>query len=319
MPRTIVITGGGGFVGQWLARAALSRGDAVILGGMGPRPSAPAVLTSAEWSQVRWVACDVTHASEVDSVISSSVPTAIVHLAGLSSVPKVEKNPREAYEVNVMGAVHVAHAAARVRLDGKADPVLLVVGSATQYGIHPTSEMPLAETAEQRPVNTYAATKAAQEIATLQIGRATGLRVVCTRSFNHSGVGHDHSFLLPSLVSRVVHDRTPVLQIGNDAVRDYLHVTDVAAAYLALLDRGNAGEVYNVCSGKGVSVREAAAAVLSRAGVNTEVRSDPALQRTTDMPVLIGSPEKLIRDTGWAPRKTYLDIIDDLLAATRPH
>jgi GDP-4-dehydro-6-deoxy-D-mannose reductase len=232
-------------------------------------------------------------------------------------VPKVEMDPGAAFAVNTIGAVHVAHAAATQRSAGDADPLLLVVGSATQYGIHPPSAMPLTETTELRPVNTYAATKAAQEIATLQIGRSTGLRVICTRSFNHSGFGHDAAFLLPSLVSRIQKgERQTSVRIGNNAIRDYLHVTDVADAYLALIDRGNAGETYNVCSGKGVSVRELAEAVLERKGLRLEIESDPALQRDGDMPVLIGSPNKIRSETGWSPRKTYLDIIDDLLAAS---
>jgi GDP-4-dehydro-6-deoxy-D-mannose reductase len=316
VPRTVVVTGGGGFVGQWLARALLARGDSVWLSGIGSQPADPAILSPAEWNRVRWATCDVTRAADVTSMIAAAAPDAIVHLAGLSSVPKVEMDPGAAFAVNTIGAVHVAHAAAAQRSEGRADPLLLVVGSATQYGIHPPSAMPLTETTELRPVNTYAATKAAQEIATLQIGRATGLRVICTRSFNHSGFGHDAAFLLPSLVSRIQKSGGQALRIGNNAIRDYLHVTDVADAYLALIDRGNAGETYNVCSGKGVSVRELAEAVLERKGLRLEIESDAALQRDGDMPVLIGSPDKIQSETGWTPRKTYLDIIDDLLAAS---
>lgn len=317
MPRTVVITGGGGFVGQWLARTLLARGDSVWLSGLGARPTAPAILTAAEWARVRWAECDVTRAADVGEMMAASAPDAIVHLAGLSSVPKVEMDPGAAFAVNTIGAVHVAHAAAKLRTERRADPLLLVIGSATQYGIHPASAMPLTETTELKPVNTYAATKSAQEIAALQIGRATGLRVICTRSFNHSGVGHDAAFLLPSLVARVTASdgRTP-LRIGNNAVRDYLHVTDVSDAYLALIERGNAGEVYNVCSGKGVSVRELAEAVIARKGLPMKVESDPALQRDGDMPVLIGSPDKIKRATGWSPARTHLDVIDDLLAAS---
>jgi GDP-4-dehydro-6-deoxy-D-mannose reductase len=249
-------------------------------------------------------------------MIAAATPDAIVHLAGLSSVPKVEKNPAEAFRVNTLGAVHVAHAAAGMRACGR-DPMLLAIGSATQYGVHAPSAMPLTESSEQRPVNTYAATKVAQEVAVLQIGRATGLRVVCTRSFNHSGFGHDESFLLPSLVGRIAkRDTRGPLSIGNDVVRDYLHVADVAEAYLALIERGNAGEVYNVCSGKGVSVRELAHAVLQRTGLDIDIVSDPALQREGDMPILVGSPAKIAGATGWSPRKSYIDIIDDLLAAS---
>ena len=106
------------------------------------------------------------------------------------------------------------------------------------------------------------------------------------------------------------------MTIGNDVIRDYLHVSDVVAAYLALAERGTPGETYNVCSGIGVSVRQLATDVLLRAGMTPDISAEASLSRTTDIPVLIGSPAKLVRDTGWAPRKTHADIIDDLLNAS---
>jgi len=161
----------------------------------------------------------------------------------------------------------------------------------------------------------------AQEVAALQAFRSDGVRVVCTRSFNHSGVGHDARFLLPSLVARALELRTrgDTLSIGNgDTVRDFLHVRDVVDAYLALLERGAAGEAYNVCSGEGISVRELAKSVLRRVGVTADVTTDPAFSRPVDVPVLVGSNAKLRRATGWAPTRTRDDIIDNLIhAATR--
>jgi GDP-4-dehydro-6-deoxy-D-mannose reductase len=181
--------------------------------------------------------------------------------------------------------------------------------------------MPLGEDAEQRPLTLYAASKAAQEVACFQAVRSQGLRVVCTRSFSHSGVGHDGRFLLPALVTRAL--ALPPsggrLTIGNgDTVRDFLHVEDVVTAYLALLEAGVAGDAYNVSSGEGISVRALAEAVLQRVGVSADISSDPALTRPVDVPVQVGANAKLRRATGWAPRRTREDIIDDLIhAATR--
>jgi GDP-4-dehydro-6-deoxy-D-mannose reductase len=205
---------------------------------------------------------------------------------------------------------------------GELEPTVLVVGSATQYGRHDPSSMPLTESAEQRPPTVYSATKAAQEIVARQVFRATGLRVICTRSFNHSGAGQDMSFLLPTLVKKakeIAAGRArPVVTLGNDTIRDYLHVTDVVRAYLMLAERGESGEAYNVCSGSGVSARDLAADVLQRAGTSADISTDPALVRPTDIPVLVGSPERLMRTTGWTVARTRGDIIDDLLNA-QPH
>src|SRR3954463_3546527 len=160
--------------------------------------------------------------------------------------------------------------------------------------------MPLHEDAEQRPLTMYAASKVAQEVAALQAFRSDGIRVVCTRSFNHSGVGHGPNFLLPSIVSRAL--RLPpaggTLSIGNgDTVRDYLHVEDVVAAYILLLEQGAAGEAYNVCSGEGTNVRSLANTVLARLGITAEVVSKSELARSVDVPVLVGSNNKLRRAT----------------------
>jgi GDP-4-dehydro-6-deoxy-D-mannose reductase len=107
--------------------------------------------------------------------------------------------------------------------------------------------------------------------------------------------------------------------IGNaDTVRDFLHVSDVVDAYLSLLERGTVGEVYNVSSGEGTTVHALATAVLQRLGITAGIQTDPALSRPVDVPVLVGSNSKLRRATGWVPRRTRDDIIDELIhAATR--
>jgi GDP-4-dehydro-6-deoxy-D-mannose reductase len=231
------------------------------------------------------------------------------------------RNPGHAYEVNTVGSVRLLAEIGRLKRDGSGDPVVLIVGSAEQYGRHSLDEMPLSEDAEQRPLTLYAASKAAQEVASLQAFRSDGVRVICTRSFSHSGTGHGEQFLLPGLVrrARALPPRGSMLTIGNaDTVRDFLHVADVVDAYLGLLEAGVPGEGYNVCSGEGVSVRALAELVLQRVGVSADISSDPALSRPVDVPVQIGNNAKLRRATGWAPRHIREDIIDDLIhAATR--
>ena len=313
-----LITGGGGFVGQWVARALLARGDAVHLAGVGTLEQGPAILGKDERKRVRWIRADVRNADDVDQMIEQSQAERIIHLAGVAFPPAADKDPTAAYDINALGVVRLLASVEKRRKAGTADPTVLVVGSATQYGSHGSAEMPLTEEAAQRPAGVYAASKSAQEIFALSQARSTGIKVVCTRSFNHSGIGHGKEYLLPSLVEKVrrVRDElAPTIGIGNDVVRDYLHVSDVAAAYIALSERGRPGEAYNVASGKGISVRDLATDVLLRAGLAPDISSDPSLIRATDIPVLVGSPAKLTRDTGWTPRKTHADIIDDLLNA----
>jgi GDP-4-dehydro-6-deoxy-D-mannose reductase len=316
MLRRVAITGGGGFVGQWLARALLARGDDVWLSGTGGRPATPAILSSGEWARAHWVAADVRAQADMAALVGASRPDLVVHLAGISFVPEAEGAPELARSVNVMGVSHLLSAVADSRRNTGVDPVIIVVGSGTQYGTHDPSEMPLPETAEQRPANIYAETKVAQERLALEMAEESGLRVICTRSFSHSGLGHHPRFFIPAIVERIKSQgRTRGnIAIGNDVIRDYTHIDDVVSAYLMLAERGRPRTVYNVASGTGVSTREIAVAAMRLAGSSGAVVSEPQLQRAMDMPVLIGSPERLERDTGWRPKRTYLDILVDLLA-----
>lgn len=320
MTRRALITGGQGFVAQWAIRAMLDRGWSVTAAGLGaPEDGGP--LDGERRAAVQWAMLDVTQQAQVREVVERSAPDVILHLAAISHVLDAMRDPGRTYAVNTVGAVYLLTEVARLRHTGTCDPTILVVGSAEQYGRHEPSEMPLDERASQRPLTLYAASKLSQEIAALQAHRSDGVRVVCTRSFSHSGPGQPVQFLLPALVSRALAlpESGGTMAMGNgETVRDFLHVADVVEAYLALLELGRAGEVYNVSSGDGISVRALAESVLQRVGASAEISSDPALSRPVDVPVLIGNSAKLRGDTGWAPRHTREDIIDDLIhAATR--
>lgn len=318
MTTRALVTGGHGFVAQWAMRAMLDRGWQVTAGGVGA-PSTAGVLDAEQQRRIDWVTLDVTRQEEVAAAVDHALPDVVLHLAAISHVPDALRQPGYAYEVNAVGTVRLLAEVRRHRAAGTADPVVLVIGSAEQYGRHELNEMPLHEEAEQRPLTLYAASKVAQEVAALQAFRSDGVRVVCTRSFSHSGVGHPGNFLLPGLVTRAL--ALPAsggrLSIGNaDTVRDFLHVSDVVDAYLALSEHGSAGEAYNVCSGEGVSVRALANAVLERVGVSAELATDTALARPVDVPVQVGSNRKLHRATGWAPSRGRDAIIDDLIHAS---
>jgi GDP-4-dehydro-6-deoxy-D-mannose reductase len=249
--------------------------------------------------------------------LDAARPDLVLHLAGIAHVPTAGRDAGLVTDVNVGGTARLLAALRERRASGVLDPTVLLVGSGEQYGRHDAAELPLAETAEQRPLTAYGASKQAQEAVALQAARADGLRVVLTRSFNHSGAGQAPSFLLPGLVARALQLRAAggrTLAMGNqDAVRDFLHVRDVVAAYILLADRGVTGEVYNVCSGRGWSTGDLARRVLARVGVDAPVVSDPSLVRPVDVPALVGDNAKLRAATGWAPTLGLDDIIEDLI------
>jgi GDP-4-dehydro-6-deoxy-D-mannose reductase len=316
-----LVTGGSGFVGQWLCRALVRAGWSVTATTIDDAPE-PGTLTAEEVAQVSWRGMDLREGVDRRTtlgLLDRVRPDAIFHLAAVAFVPAAGDDPMRALDTNVGATVRLVEAMRQMRASGTADPHLLVVGSAEQYGRHDASDMPLTERHECRPRTFYAATKMAQEHFALAAARADGLRVVATRSFNHSGPGQSPRFLLPALVARVLAARrkpgTPIAIGNTETVRDFLHVEDVVGAYIALVAKGRAGEVYNVCSGEGASVGTLAAEVLSRAGVDSPLVSDATLQRAVDVPQLVGDNAKLRADTGWAPARSRTDIIDDLLDA----
>ncbi len=283
----------------------------------GPAPEG--ALSGDERAAVRWMLADLRAEDAVADVLDAAAPDAVFHLAGISFVPTAREEPVNVCETNVMSAVVMLADIRRRRAAGALDPAIVIVGSAEQYGAHEASEGPLTEKAACRPRTIYAASKGAQEVFALEAARADGLRVVCTRSFNHSGPGQAPHFLIPALVGRVLAARSGgsrTIPIGNGhTTRDFLHAEDVARAYLSLAAHGVPGEVYNVCSGTGVTVEALARAVCARAGVDAAPVGDPALRRAVDVPWLVGDNSKLRSTTGWAPRRSRTDIIDDLLHA----
>ena len=314
-----LVTGAGGFVGQWLVQAMLERGWDVTGAGHEEAFEAPRLGDAAR--QVGWLRCDVRDAGDLARALDTSRPDAVVHLAGIAYLPAAGKDPGHAAEVNTLSTVRLLGLVRERRSAGAMDPRVLVIGSGEEYGRHDESELPLREDAELRPFSPYAATKVAQEVFAMQAHREHGANVVCTRSFNHSGPGQSPNLLLPALVTRTLALRgqaAPVLMTGNQHTqRDFLHVADVAAAYITLLERGVPGQAYNVSSGVGHRVGDLAQRVLARVGVVAEVRVDPALARPSDVPNLVGDSTRL-RALGWAPTRDVDAIIDDLIHAA-PH
>ena len=311
---TVLVTGAAGFVGQWLTRSLLEKGETVFGLSMTGEP-APGVLSKSEIDSITWLSGDLRSAADIDAALETARPDAVYHLAAVSHIPQAAADPAMAFDVNTLGTVRLLNAVERHSPKGTNRTRTLVVGSAEQYGVHPAKSYPLTEEAPQHPITVYAASKAAQEIVALTAARGQQMDVVATRSFTHSGPGQDERFLLPSLVKRVAQLResgASELPLGNmTPVRDFLHVADVVAAYITLCEGADSGQVFNVCSGEGRTVKQIAEAVLKIGGVRADPKSDPSLVRPVDLPMLVGDNSKL-RATGWEQAFTFDDMITDL-------
>jgi GDP-4-dehydro-6-deoxy-D-mannose reductase len=286
------ITGAGGFVGGYLRRHLEEQGDEVV-------PAGEEV--------------DVTDGDAVRAAIDAAAPDAVYHLAAASHVGSSWSAPVEVLRVNAEGTLQVLLASA----DAGVDRVLLV-GSAEQYGLVTPDELPLTEEAEVRPVSPYGASKAAAEVVALQVHRARGLGVLAVRAFNHLGPGQSDRMLASTLahqVARNERDGGDVVKVGDlSPRRDFTDVRDVVRAYRLLVERGEPGTVYNVCSGRSVAAQEVADHFLGHATRPMRLEVDPERLRPVDLPALQGDPARLRAATGWEPTIRLEDTLADVLA-----
>jgi GDP-4-dehydro-6-deoxy-D-mannose reductase len=289
-----LITGGKGFVGQWLATHLKDSGDEVV---------------------VIDVETDVSDGSALRKVFADTAPEAIYHLAALSHVGESWDNPSQVLKVNVLGTAEVLAAARAL----SRPPVVLVTSSAEVYGVVGLEQLPLREDTPTAPATPYAASKLAAEAIALQAWRGYGQPVIVVRPFNHIGPGQTANFAVPALAKRIVEARKSgahTLRVGTLTTRrDFTDVRDVVVAYRLLIVRGAPGTTYNVCSGRDVAISEVADALLTLAHADLDLVTDPALVRPVDVPVLRGDATLLREATGWSPSIPLAATLADVLTS----
>jgi GDP-4-dehydro-6-deoxy-D-mannose reductase len=312
--RTLV-TGAAGFVGRHLVRALTVEGPQDLHGAdHGPAESIPEPeeLLSALTS---YRSLDVTDAGAVRALITELEPDRVIHLAAQSSGAVSLEQPAETYRVNAIGALNVLEA---VRAAGNEATVLLV-GSADVYGSGAPGTK-ITEDAPLHPQNPYALSKAAQDMLGELYAASYGLRVIRTRTFSHTGPGQNPRFAVAGFAHQLARAAEelgpPEVQVGNvDVVREYGDARDVVRAYMALLESGEPGQAYNVCTGHGYRLGELLERLIRVSGVRATITSDPARRRARDADHLVGDPEKVARRTGWSPaipiERTLLDLYRD--------
>jgi len=312
--RTLV-TGVAGFVGRHLVRALTVEGPTDLHGS--DRSAIEAVPEPEELqSALRgYHVLDVTDGDAVAALVRELRPDRIVHLAAQASGAVSLEKPAETYRVNALGALHLLEA---VRAAG-AEATVLLVGSADVYGSGAPGTM-IAEGAPLSPRNPYALSKAAQDMLGELYAASYGLRVLRTRTFSHTGPGQSPRFAVAGFAHQLARimegQQPPEIQVGNvDVVREYGDARDVVRAYMALLESGESGEAYNVCTGQGYRLGDLLERLIQVSGVRASIVQDPARLRARDADHLVGDPEKLARRTGWSPaipiHRTLLDLYRD--------
>ena len=299
----ILVTGAGGFVGGWMmARLAAGLPGAAVLGvGASGGP-----------------ATDVTRASAVDALVGRFRPTVVIHLAGMSSLVKARTEARAAWDVNLFGTMNLAEAVMRHAPEAR----FIQAGSSQVYGrSFNAAGGTVDEEAPLAPLNAYATTKASADLLLGEMAEA-GLNAVRIRPFNHTGPGQTTGFAVPAFAAQIAAiergERKPVMRVGNlDARRDFLDVRDVVEAYLLAATAPSLprGVVLNLASGEPRRIGDVLDALLALSQVAIRVEPDPALMRSSDIPVTAGNAARARALLGWRPsipwETTLRDVLDD--------
>ena len=247
---------------------------------------------------VDWHTCDVTNAAQVAAVVGQVQPDYVFHLAALIK----SESLADLLAVNVLGTQHVLDALVAARPEAR----VLVTGSSAEYGLARHDELPIREENPLRPLQPYGVSKVAQSLRAAQYAYSDDLYVLRVRTFNLTGPGEPDTLVCSAFarqIAEIEHGlRPPVLRVGNlESGRDFVDVRDAVRAYWLVIQHGSAGEVYNVCSGTSVLIREVLRVLVSEADTRVEVEKDEQRYTAGDVPLQYGDATRLRRSTAWSP------------------
>lgn len=309
----VLITGITGFAGSHLAEHFLADRPGVEVFGTYRWRSRRENIEAIE-GKVRLLECDLSDMTAVRNALETSRPDAIYHLAAQSFVPSSWVAPLQTLTDNITGQTNIFEAVRSLGLD----PAIQIACSSEEYGLVLPNEVPIKETNPLRPLSPYAVSKVTQDFLAYQYFMSYGIRAIRTRGFNHTGPRRGEVFVTSNFAKQVATieaGKAPaVIKVGNlDAVRDFTDVRDMVRGYVLATEKGKPGEVYNLASGRAITIRAMLDKLIALAKVEVKVETDPARLRPSDVEVLIGDYSKFHADTGWEPKIPFDQTLEDLL------
>jgi GDP-4-dehydro-6-deoxy-D-mannose reductase len=308
-----LITGITGFAGSHLAEYLLAEQPQVEVHGTRRWRSRMENIQHLE-GKVHLVETDLADPTSTLRTLERVQPDYIFHLAAQSFVPTSWVAPSETMNLNLVGQINIFEAIRTLKID----PVVQIACSSEEYGLVLPDEVPIKETNPLRPLSPYAVSKVAQDYLGYQYFMSYGIKAIRTRGFNHTGPRRGEVFVSSNFCRQLARIEAglnpPVIRVGNlDAVRDFTDVRDMVRAYWLAVTKGKPGEVYNIATGQGITIRAMLDKLLAMSKVQVTVEVDPDRLRPSDVEVLLGDSSKFRADTGWEPRIPYDTTLRDLL------
>ena len=310
----VLITGATGFAGAHLARSLEQEGAS------GFQVFGTAYPEHPPYPIGRLSYLDLCSERDVLKLVGALGPDWVFHLAAMANVGDSWRKRKRTTEVNILGTQNLLEAVKRESPNAR----VLFVSSAEVYGAQEVPAGGLSEDAPLQPESPYAYTKAAGEMLCGFCGRVENLDIVVARPFSHAGPGQSPDFVCSDWARQIVDIERgmsrSVLRVGNlNALRDFSDVRDVVRAYILLLEKGRRGEVYNICSGKTIALKEILAILTDGAigGTPVSIETDPAKLRPSEILRLVGSKHKISVETGWSPQIPIEKTLTDLLTYWR--
>jgi GDP-4-dehydro-6-deoxy-D-mannose reductase len=306
----VLLTGIAGFAGSHLAEYLLRETDIELHGVIHRHERRIQHLRN----QLTLHRGDLRNALWVSDLIQTVQPDCLLHLAAWSDVGGSWQQPWTTYELNIQCQLNLMEALWRWTPACRT----LVVTSNEVYGLVRPEDLPIDEATPLRPNSPYGVSKVAQDMMALQYWYSHRLPTLRARSFNHIGPDQADDFVASAFARQIAEIeiglRPPVVAVGNlEAQRDFTDVRDVVRAYWLLLQHGEAGEVYNVGSGKSWSARWLLETLLELTPTQVQVTVDPARLRPSDVPVSTCDNHRLVAATDWQPQIDLRNSLHDLL------
>ncbi|MGO4496270.1 GDP-mannose 4,6-dehydratase [Paenibacillus sp. 2RAB27] len=301
----VFVTGANGFVGRHLVPLLVKKEHQVFVGVRSNLDHYDSTVTKVLYNLVD---------NEIGSLINKIKPEAIIHLAAQSLVKKAWESPTHTFMENTIGTIQLIEAVKKFAPNAK----IITIGSSEEYGLSGLLGEPLTEEHPCMPQNPYAISKYAAGQTSISLARKDGLNLIHIRPFNHFGPEQRIGFVISDFASQIALieklSGPSLIKVGDlSAKRDFTDVRDVINAYLAVLENDVQTGVYNVCSGQPRAIQEILNIMIKDSKIKIDVEVDQEKFRPSEVPIFIGSAEKIQIATGWKPERNFEESLFETL------